>query len=397
MGTVDDWFMAIGDDDDPNNVAFLSMFADNNGVSVFEHGVLSSGRHIGVFGGSDAGAGVVGNSVDGFAVYGLCDNNVGVTGISGDPDVIGGIAAGVSGRADVLPGVAGWSNQNDGVFGATASGVGVRGMSFHGTAVYGLSTDLSGVMGISRTVGPTGANIPKVAGVIGTSDAQPGVVGVSRAGAGVFGFSANDVGVFGQTANRASFAGRFLGNVRVVGTLTANVKNGVVSFPDGTERVLHCMESPEHWFEDFGTARLRRGRAVVKLDGDFAKVIRSAGYHVFLTPKGDCEGLYVRRQGGRSFEVHELRGGTSGVAFSYRIVAQRKDIKAHRRFARIDDARMPVPAAPARKPTAAALRAFTAQVERQARGKAPRRAKESHRPFVLPARPRPEVPPAAKE
>jgi hypothetical protein len=34
----------------------------------------------------------------------------------------------------------------------------------------------------------------------------------------------------------------------------------------GSKRLLHCMESPEHWFEDFGSARLTRGRATVKLD-----------------------------------------------------------------------------------------------------------------------------------
>jgi hypothetical protein len=32
--------------------------------------------------------------------------------------------------------------------------------------------------------------------------------------------------------------------------------------------------------------------------------------------------------------VRELKGGTSNVAFSYRIVAKRKDIKRHTRFAK---------------------------------------------------------------
>lgn len=95
------------------------------------------------------------------------------------------------------------------------------------------------------------------------------------------------------------------------------------------------MESPEHWFEDFGSARLTRGRATVKLDADFAKVVTLNGYRVFLTPEGDCQGLYVRKRGSR-FEVRELQGGTSNVAFSYRIVAKRKDIKRHTRFAKID-------------------------------------------------------------
>jgi hypothetical protein len=96
------------------------------------------------------------------------------------------------------------------------------------------------------------------------------------------------------------------------------------------------MESPEHWFEDFGTAKLKRGRAVVRLDADFAKVIKRGDYRVFPTPEGDCRGLFVYRKSAASFEVRELMGGKSSIAFCYRIVGRRKDITRHRRFARID-------------------------------------------------------------
>ena len=96
------------------------------------------------------------------------------------------------------------------------------------------------------------------------------------------------------------------------------------------------MESPEHWFEDFGSAKLARGRTTVKLDANFAKVIKRGDYRVFVTPEGDCHGLYVRRKSANGFEVRELMGGKSSIAFSYRIVGRRKDIKGHRRFAKID-------------------------------------------------------------
>jgi hypothetical protein len=61
-------------------------------------------------------------------------------------------------------------------------------------------------------------------------------------------------------------------------------------------------------------------------------VIKSCDYHVFVTPEGDCHGLYVRRKSADSFEVRELTGGKSDIAFSYRIVGRRKDIKSHQRF-----------------------------------------------------------------
>jgi len=43
--------------------------------------------------------------------------------------------------------------------------------------------------------------------------------------------------------------------------------------------------------------------------------------------------------------VRELAGGTQSVAFSYRIVGRRKDIKGHRRFAKIDMRLPPLPRA----------------------------------------------------
>ncbi len=254
-----------------------------------------------------------------------------------------GLLAGVIGTAETQPGVIGWSRSGDGLQGATFTGTAVRAASFFGPGVHSISGALTGVTGISGTQGPQVPDIATTAGVVGTSDAQPGVIGTSNALIGVLGFS-NNVGVAGRTTNPNSFAGFFAGNVIVNGTLTANVKNGVVAFPDGTQRVLHCMESPEHWFEDFGTAKLARGRAAVRLDANFAKVVTPGGYRVFVTPEGDCRGLYVRGKSAKRFEVRELQGGKSSVAFSYRIVARRKEIKRHRRFAKIDT-RLPVPRA----------------------------------------------------
>jgi hypothetical protein len=143
----------------------------------------------------------------------------------------------------------------------------------HRTGLRLLSGALTGVTGISGTQGPTVQNTSNIAGILGSSDTVNGVIGTSNRSIGVVGFS-NNVGVFGQSTNPASFAGLFAGNVQVTGTLSAAVKNAVVPFPDGSKRVLHCMESPEHWFEDCGTAKLQRGRTVVRLDADFAKVIK---------------------------------------------------------------------------------------------------------------------------
>jgi hypothetical protein len=78
------------------------------------------------------------------------------------------------------------------------------------------------------------------------------------------------------------------------------------------------MESPESWFEDFGRAELTEGSAEVELDGDFAALVNTDDYHVFLTPEGDSAGLYVSARSRQAFEVREQGNGTGTVEFSYR-------------------------------------------------------------------------------
>src|SRR5215211_531680 len=325
-----------------------------------------------VAGGSVEFTGVAGASLAGVGVYGQVEDS---------PPVPTGWRAGVLGVASTQPGVIGFSREGDAIEGASFTGTALRAVSFFGNGVHSISGALTGVTGISGTQGP----IPAPAGVIGTSDTHIGVMGTSDSrsnvfGPGVFGFSPNNIGVVGQTNNPNSFAGLFFGNVVVNGTLTAIAKNGMVAFPDGTQRVLHCMESPEHWFEDFGTAKLKNGRATVKLDGDFAKTIKRGGYHVFVTPEGECRGLYVRGKTAASFEVREM-GGSSSVVFSYRVVGRRRDITRRRSFEKID-ARPPMSPARTRaprrgKPTAAALREFIASLENEARARSPKRTRKA--------------------
>jgi hypothetical protein len=99
----------------------------------------------------------------------------------------------------------------------------------------------------------------------------------------------------------------------------------------------------------------------------------------------------VRRKSAKGFEVRELGAGKSNVAFVYRIVARRKDVKAHRRFAKIDT-RPPLSAAvmrPLRKPKrAAALRAFIARLEKETRQRGQKGAKKGGRSGTLRTRSR---------
>jgi hypothetical protein len=335
-----------------------------------------------LFGPYSTFAGVHGTARDFTGVAGTSLNRVGVYGQLEDNIVApSGLHAGVVGTARTQPGVIGFSSVNDGVQGRSGDGDGVLGNSVLGSGVCGRSGSFGvGVRGVAGIEGPLpGMGIPRLAGVLGTASDAPGVIGTSNARIGVYGFSTGNAGVVGESVN--SFAGYFAGNVMVTGDLFVagafNKKGCAVPFPDGTHRALYCMESPDLWFEDFGAAKLKRGRATVKLDADFARVIKRGDYHVFLTPRGDCRGLYVRGQGGASFEVRELGEGTSSVAFSYRIVGRCKDITRHKRFAKIDT-RLPLPTVRERRP-APTLRAFIADIEKQARAKATPAMRKSDR------------------
>jgi len=222
---------------------------------------------------------------------------------------------------------------------SAASSVGVRGVNSAGIGVEGDSTNSTGVIGRAMAAG----------------NPNPGIIGSATNGYGVFGFSANSNGIAGQSGGGAAgcvgfagapggygiyggtavpggYAGGFAGPVLVVGdfTVSGGAKNAVVPHPDGSHRLLYCQESPEPWFEDFGAAKLVNGRAQVTFDPDFVAVVHNDKYLVFPVPEGDCKGLYVSDKSPTGFEVRELQGGASTLAFSYRVVAKRKDIPGPR-------------------------------------------------------------------
>jgi hypothetical protein len=254
--------------------------------------ILGVGQHGGMFVGSNPRLNLAGNGV-----WGVTNS---------DSNTMAGVFGQALGRE---PGVRGESGQ----------GAGVVGRSF-GTDATGARSG-PGVVGVGPPVTATRDGPSSWGGVLGMP--APG----NPAGNGVVGSST------------VGYAGLFFGDARVTRDLfvTGNlfvsgpIKSAVVPHPDGSHRALQAVESPESWFEDFGRAELVDGRARVELDPDFAAVANTeADYHVFLTPEGDSNGLYVASREAASFEVREQQQGGATLTFSYRIVARRKDVAAER-------------------------------------------------------------------
>ena len=92
----------------------------------------------------------------------------------------------------------------------------------------------------------------------------------------------------------------------------------------GEKRVrLYTPQESLPTVEDLGSAQLVSGQAYVRIDPAFANTIDPrADYMVFITPEGPSRGVYVTQKSIQGFAVRENPGGSSTIAFSYRIVAK---------------------------------------------------------------------------
>jgi hypothetical protein len=116
----------------------------------------------------------------------------------------------------------------------------------------------------------------------------------------------------------------YTGSETLSGSLTTS-KGTYVRTTGGSGAVMREYEtrSTVPNVEDFGDGQLVNGRAYVPIDARLADTIdRRVEYHVFVTPEGDCKGLYVTQKSPGGFAVRELQGGRSSLAFEYRIVAK---------------------------------------------------------------------------
>jgi len=256
---------------------------------------------------------------------------------SASATTIVGLASSTTGDAWGVEGYTGSDASNAyGVIGvarsATSNGVGTYGVAFSPTGVgvfgqngsqstTGVGLQTSFVNGVG--VWGDGGLINRGFGVAGTVDT--GTAGIFQNNAGGY----TTVTIFNNAVGPSFSSGSpggscdidQGGNLNCTGT-----KNAVVPL-DGGKRIvaMSAIEAPQNWFEDAGSAHLVSGAAVVSLDSDYLQTVNTEReYQVFLTPYGDCKGLYVANRTANSFEVHELGGGTASLSFGYRIMALRK-------------------------------------------------------------------------
>ena len=311
-------------------VTGVSGFGLSNGIGISGQGGIGvAGQgNTGLYGFSSPSTGfqraTVGvlntNAAGSAAVYGIGQNSSGQTfGVQGYNFANTDFAAGVSGVAD--------GDQN--------KTFGVTGLSFspNGTGLWGLSQGQSvtgGGVGCCAVGvwGDTSSSAGGAAGLVGTADSGQALFLANNSTTAA---TAN-INNFENTTHNVvilSVQGVFnqFCNINTDGFLFCSGGHNLVVPVENSQRqvALHAVESPENWFEDFGNGHLESGIGRIALESTFAQTVNTGSdYHVFLTPEGDCRGLYVSNKSTTGFEVHELGGGQSNVAFSYRIVALRR-------------------------------------------------------------------------
>ncbi|MCB0790418.1 MAG: hypothetical protein H6595_10190 [Flavobacteriales bacterium] len=112
--------------------------------------------------------------------------------------------------------------------------------------------------------------------------------------------------------------------VKIVGTGTVAE---IVPTTDHGRIKLTCPESPEYWYQDYGTVQLVNGRAHVELDPILADIIVvdvQNPLRVFCTPVDMpwFNGAAVMNKSSTGFDIVELNGGTHSGPIDYQVVAK---------------------------------------------------------------------------
>jgi len=228
----------------------------------------------------------------------------------------------------LLSGVYGHSETWSGVHGQSTSNIGVYGQSTDAYGVYGQSANSYGGMFTSTNNDHYDLALGGAVGRINTDPDDPGSDLYLSSNGDVTIKLDNDSGGGGTNVLYIRSRGHLACSINDGGDLTCTgAKNAVVETTDYGTRKLYAVESPEVWFEDFGTASLVDGEATVAFDPIFAETVNlEVDYHAFVTPLSqEPVLLFVTAKSAAGFTVQgvTLDGQPAQCSFDYRVAAKR--------------------------------------------------------------------------
>ncbi|RKZ28877.1 hypothetical protein DRQ26_00175, partial [bacterium] len=284
--------------------------------NVQHNGTLVSGILIDTLGNVKAynNLGVGGDAVNRLSVYGTANFSavgIGTTtpanalSVSGDADISGALGIGTTTPANALS-ISGNAN----ITGNLGIGTNPTGSKLYvlGGTGYDICRVISLYTGFATSIAIHAENCNSINSVgiyaesshMGISSfASPDtfttidyITGVR--GAGYFGNTAT-YGIYGYA--EASVGVEAYGVYYSGGLAGSGTKSAVIRTPEGPKAV-YCQESPENWFEDFGTAHFYNGEVHIKIAEDFRQTVTIDDEHkfkVFITPYGDIGRWWVVR------------------------------------------------------------------------------------------------------
>jgi hypothetical protein len=304
----------------PNGVGTLGYSYATSGGTTGVEGLVSSTSGTAVYGDSTATTGST------YGVYGTVASTSGV-GVYGSSTASSGKTYGVEGVT--------YSSAGAGIYGETLASSGTS-LGILGQASGDTNIGVAGTQLIYSTIGGEvmangeglwGDTYVGNVGVLATADDAEALAAYNSATNVATMFVENQTDASSNAIVLATYSdyGGFC-DIFVNGNLSCSGSVGGHAVIDQTHEVaLYSVQAADNWMEDAGSGQLHGGIATVTLDAAYAQTVNTTvDYHVFLTPNGDCKGLYVTQKSPTSFEVHELGGGTSSIAFDYRIMARRK-------------------------------------------------------------------------
>jgi hypothetical protein len=326
------WGKALATDPSGTTYGVWGMSSAQSGTSYGLYGDAQSSDGYGVYGRNWAhdGTAVYGEATDtagssaNYGVFGRAAGDDG-TGVHGQATHPTGDTRGGSFLVSSPSGTGVYARANA----TTGSTYGVRGVVYSGTGqgVYGEAelaspADGIGVHGVCTPADYYGYGVIGEGGYIGVWGICQ-QTGGSHTAHGLYGYAsggATNHGVYGVASGGSANWGVYAsGDMGCSGAKPAVVRT------DGGPKAIYAMESPELWFEDFGTAVIYGGRAHVQVAPDFLQTVTIDADHpmrVFVTPKAFLGAWWVEH-GEAEFTLMATEA-PDGAAFDYRVLAKRR-------------------------------------------------------------------------
>lgn len=291
------------------------------------------------------------NNGSGPGAQGKSTNGIGLKGVAtGTGEAILGVSnsnKAVDGQSVTGTGVNGFSSSGYGVAAGSTNTDAISALSFGGSGVYATADGANAFNGIIATSSGAGYGVlgisytanPGIYALAGTGDALyassdgggPGIAAV--AGSNANGNGLDITGSYIGAVERAPSGGypivatdNFGNNLFFIDSAgDVFYHGGLFTFAKtrgGSNASAFETKSTMPSEDDWGSAQLVNGAAVVHLDSTFAQTLdpRQA-YQVMLTPDADTRGLYVASKSPTSFVVREVQSGRGSFAFDYHVYA----------------------------------------------------------------------------